>query len=75
MTPLKGPGEDGFHAGFYQKSWNVIGDSLFNLFSNFVDSGTLRQGSNDTLLALIPKVLLPGEDLSVPPHQLMQFEL
>lgn len=28
---FKTPGEDGFHAAFYQKKWNIVGDSLCNL--------------------------------------------
>ncbi|XP_031103479.1 uncharacterized protein LOC116007017 [Ipomoea triloba] len=59
MTPFKALGPNGFHAAFYQRMWGVMGDSLFTLVKNAFESGTLPEGLNDTLVALIPKVNNP----------------
>lgn len=56
MSPLKAPGPDGFHAMFYQKNWDITRDSLYNLVSDFFNSGYLQEGLNDTNIVLIPKV-------------------
>ena len=56
MAPFKAPGVDGFHIGFYQHSWEIVGDTLGNFVGDFFKYGELPQGANDTLLALIPKV-------------------
>lgn len=55
MGPLKAPGPDGFHACFYQKAWQVVGNSIYKQFNAFTETGTLEEGMNDTLIALIPK--------------------
>ncbi|XP_038687586.1 uncharacterized protein LOC119986972 [Tripterygium wilfordii] len=59
MAPFKAPGPDGFHAGFYQRMWDVIGMDLCCLAMQFFETGHLPQGINDTLLVLIPKVPMP----------------
>lgn len=56
MSPYKAPGPDGFHAGFYQRAWSVVGDDVTDMVKDFVDIGCLRKGMNDTLISLIPKV-------------------
>ncbi|XP_073015397.1 uncharacterized protein [Primulina eburnea] len=56
MAPFKAPGPDGIPAGFYQKMWNIVGDSLSEYALHFFESGVIPTGSNDTLLTLIPKV-------------------
>lgn len=59
MAPLKAPGPDGFHALFYQREWNTVGDTVVNQVKEFMDTGNLPTGINDTLIALVPKVPNP----------------
>lgn len=56
MSPHKAPGNDGIRAGFFQKTWAVVGESVCKFALNFFKTSILLKGSNDTLLVLIPKV-------------------
>ncbi|XP_019199070.1 PREDICTED: uncharacterized protein LOC109192823 [Ipomoea nil] len=56
MAPCKSPGPDGYTAGFYQKAWSLVGDSLIKFTEEFFRDGKLFQGCNDTFISLIPKV-------------------
>ena len=53
MAPFKSLRVDGFHAGFYQRMWDIVGDTLCNFVQDFLKTGLLLQGANDTSLALI----------------------
>ena len=55
MTPFKASGIDGFQAGFYQHSWDVVGSTLCNFVLDFLYTGLLSDNANDTILVLIPK--------------------
>lgn len=59
MTPFKAPGPDGFHAGFYQNAWDVVGEDVTSMVERFIEFGDLQEGMNDTLITLIPKVKCP----------------
>ncbi|XP_073051225.1 uncharacterized protein [Primulina eburnea] len=59
MEPFKAPGPDGFPAGFFQKMWPTVGQSIYDSALNFFTSGNIPKGMNDTLLTLIPKVSNP----------------
>lgn len=59
MAPWKAPGPDGLSAGFYQKTWTTTGENLINHVKDFMRSGQMPNGLNDTLIALIPKVETP----------------
>ncbi|XP_031099806.1 uncharacterized protein LOC116004005 [Ipomoea triloba] len=59
IDPFKAPGPDGFHAAFYQRMWDVVGDSVFKLVKEAFDSGSLPPSLNDTLLVLIHKIKSP----------------
>lgn len=41
MAKGKAPGPDGFHVEFYQKCWDIIGDSLVAALKGFQISGIL----------------------------------
>lgn len=59
MEPFKAPGPDGFHASFYQSTWELVGDDISKMVKVFIESGELQEGMNDTLLTLIPKISNP----------------
>lgn len=59
MDSYKAPGIDGFYAGFFQKIWGVIGNSIWQFSSCFLSMGVLPESLNETLLVLIPKVPNP----------------
>ncbi|XP_019168818.1 PREDICTED: uncharacterized protein LOC109164726 [Ipomoea nil] len=59
MKPFKAPGPDGLPAGFYQHTWDVIGDSVYEMVSQAFRHGRIPEGINDTLVALIPIVQIP----------------
>ncbi|KAL4333466.1 hypothetical protein GQ457_07G012960 [Hibiscus cannabinus] len=41
MAPLKAPGYDGLHVAFYQKNWETVGLSVFQVVKDFLDNGVL----------------------------------
>ncbi|XP_019186483.1 PREDICTED: uncharacterized protein LOC109181186 [Ipomoea nil] len=59
MSPCKAPGPDGFSAGFYQQTWQIVGDLIVTFASKFFENGSLPEGSNDTIITLIPKTENP----------------
>lgn len=59
MTDSKAPGSDGFHAGFYQRTWDSVGGSVTKFALNFFETGKLPEECNDILISLIPKVPCP----------------
>ncbi|CAL1383991.1 unnamed protein product [Linum trigynum] len=59
MGGMKAPGKDGFHAAFFQKSWNNVGADFYDhLVACFRNPDRIRM-CNDTLLVLLPKVDFP----------------
>jgi hypothetical protein len=59
MAPSKGPGVDGFTAGFFQHHWNTIKDDFVPAILDFMHGGELPLGFSDTSITLIPKVRHP----------------
>ena len=51
----KAPGPDGLHAGFFQRHWNYVGDSVKDEVRNIFLSCENPAFLNQTLIALIPK--------------------
>lgn len=61
----KAPGPDGFPAFFFQRSWDVVGDSVVKFVMEIFDSGTVLVSMNRSLISLLPKHL--------PPESMAQF--
>lgn len=59
MAPYKATGPDGFHTGFFQRCWDVVGDAVCKLFFDFFRTGSIPGSINEILLALILKVSNP----------------
>jgi hypothetical protein len=59
MNPWKAPSPDRFPTGFFQKSWNIVGQQV----CNFVHAVWLNPGKisevNQTDICLIPKIQHP----------------
>ncbi|CAL1361477.1 unnamed protein product [Linum trigynum] len=56
MSSQKAPGPDGFSAGFFKKTWGIIGDDVSKGILFFFNSGNLPSGINSTAVSLLPKV-------------------
>jgi hypothetical protein len=59
MHPLKSWGPDGYSAGFYQNSWDIVGPDVTLAALHFLNGGQLEEGLNDTNICLVPKVSSP----------------
>ncbi|MCH99416.1 hypothetical protein A2U01_0020428, partial [Trifolium medium] len=59
MHPWKAPGPDGFPAGFYQKSWDIVGNSVHRYVDSVWHNPSLIAEVNHTDICLIPKVTNP----------------
>ena len=56
MRPTKAPGPDGMNALFYQRFWNIVGDSIITVVFDFLNIGSMVPGINHINIVLIPKV-------------------
>lgn len=59
LKPSKAPGPDGLHAGFFQRYWLIVGESIKTEVKNIFSSGTVPNYLNKTLITLIPKCRSP----------------
>ena len=59
MFPMKSPGPDGFPAHFFQRHWDVCGETVTRAVLAIVRGDESPACLNDTLLVLIPKVSNP----------------
>ncbi|KAL5794878.1 hypothetical protein ACOSP7_003472 [Xanthoceras sorbifolium] len=59
MGPNKAPGPDGFHALFFQKFWNVVGEDVSSVCLSVLNGGCSIEEFNTTNVVLIPKVKNP----------------
>ena len=57
LKPLKAPGPDGIHVGFFQAYWQQVGTSVINEVFKVFQSSTMPPHLNETLITLIPKHL------------------
>ena len=55
FKPFKAPGSDGFHAGFFQRFWLLVGDSVKSEVKSIFTLGVISEYLNQTLITLIPK--------------------
>ncbi|KAK2656165.1 hypothetical protein Ddye_009217 [Dipteronia dyeriana] len=56
IFPTKAPGIDGMSALFYQKFWDVVGDTVMTTCLRCLNDGDLVEAVIRTLIMLIPKV-------------------
>jgi hypothetical protein len=59
MHPWKGPGPDGFPAGFYQKSWEIVGGTVCDFVEHVWNNPSTIADVNQTDICLIPKISHP----------------
>ena len=55
MKPYKAPGVDGLYAGFFQRFWLVVGDSVKREIKEVFTKHEVPEYLNQTLISLIPK--------------------
>lgn len=54
-TPSKSPGPDSLQAGFYQKSWDIVGDSVYQSIKEAFRQGTFQPKVCEAFLCQISK--------------------
>lgn len=59
MNPWKAPGLDGFHSGFYQKLWNIVGRKVYEFVKKVWEIHSELAMVNQTNICLIPKTIHP----------------
>ena len=59
IKPYKAPGSDGLHAGFFQRFWLVVGDSVKEEVKRAFIERKVPDYLNKTLIVLIPKIQGP----------------
>lgn len=55
FKPWKSPRPDGLHPGFFQKSWEITGNSILVVIRDIFATGLIPSPINHTFLCLIPK--------------------
>lgn len=55
FKPFKALGPDGLHPFFYQKYWDIVGDSVTELCKNAFIHGHIPTEINNTYICLVPK--------------------
>ena len=59
MKPFKAPGPDGLYAGFFQKFWHTVGNSVIEEVQKIFAVRRVLEVLNCTHIALIPKIQGP----------------
>ncbi|XP_065639085.1 uncharacterized protein LOC136071559 [Quercus suber] len=59
MNPYKAPGPDGLHAGFFQRFWLLVGDSVRKEVEKAFTDRKVPEYLNNTHIVLIPKIQGP----------------
>ena len=55
MKPFKAPGQDGMHAGFHQRNWNIVQEVVVREVCSIFNFGVMLSNLNQTLITIIPK--------------------
>lgn len=56
MGPFKAPRPDGFQALFFQRNWNIVGNSVYNTYLQILNEVETTKEINKTVIVLITKV-------------------
>ena len=56
LKPFKAPGSNGLHAGFFQKFWHTVGNSVIEEVQKIFTKRRMPEALNCTHIALIPKI-------------------
>ena len=59
MKPYKASGLDGLHAGFFQRFWLIVGDSMRKEVEKIFIERKVPEYLNNTHIVLIPKIQGP----------------
>lgn len=59
MSPYRSPGPDGFHAGFFQRTWSTTGQAAMSMVQQIMAGDALPTRLAEVLLMLIPKIEHP----------------
>ena len=59
LKPFKAPGPDGLYAGFFQKFWHTVGNSVIEEVQKIFAVRRVPEVLNCTHIALIPKIQGP----------------
>lgn len=70
MHPDKASGPDGLNPAFFQAFWNIVGLDVVQFCRNYLHTGVLPEGSNESMVCLIPKVKIPQTMGDVRPSSL-----
>ncbi|XP_057443884.1 uncharacterized protein LOC130736046 [Lotus japonicus] len=60
MKSLSAPGPDGFHAYFFKRYWDLVGEDVWRVVREAFETGTVSEDLLETLIVLIPKVDHPA---------------
>lgn len=60
INPDKAPGLDGFNACFFQKTWSIVKDDIYDAVFEFFKTGKLIKQWSSTTITLVPKVQHPS---------------
>ncbi|XP_074288534.1 uncharacterized protein LOC141613690 [Silene latifolia] len=63
----KTPGPDGYSSQFFKENWEIVGGDIINVVQNVFRSGKVLKQCNNTILTLIPKVVVPESVLQFRP--------